>query len=195
MDSTCLGIRGVRIMGLITPQIVKDKLGESIIIRTANTDDAQKILDYNVEIISTEPYLVTTPSEFNLTVEQEKNWIEKINQNINSLLIVSEYNGTIVGLLDFHCGNKKRFAHTGSFGMSVRKDYRNRGIGRSLVNVLIQWVKENETIEKICLEVFSNAAINLYNSVGFTQEGRLINQIKLEDGSYVDLIQMGLILK
>jgi len=74
------------------------------------------------------------------------------------------------------------------------KDYRGLGIGRLLIYKLYEWAINQGKIEKISLEVFSNneIAIRLYRSVGFSEEGKQKRQVKLENGKYVDLIQMGI---
>ena len=61
------------------------------------------------------------------------------------MILVVEMNGQ----LNFSNGNKERIAHTGEFGMGVHKGYRGLGIGRLLLESLIQWCRKNETIEKI----------------------------------------------
>ncbi|WP_250159645.1 GNAT family N-acetyltransferase [Bacillus toyonensis] len=51
------------------------------------------------------------------------------------------------------------------------------GIGSKLLSHFIEWAKEQEGLEKICMDVFSNneRAINLYKRLGFKEEGRKIN--------------------
>ncbi|MWV44346.1 GNAT family N-acetyltransferase [Paenibacillus sp. HJL G12] len=174
-----------------------DTVNRDIIIRSANGEDAKEVLNFNQEIINTEPYLLTTPDEFKLTIEQEQEWIENIQQKLNNLILIAMHKGEVVGTLDFHCGHKRRLEHIGSFGMSVRREYRGSGIGRALLHSLIEWALRNEKIEKINLEVFSNnhRAIELYKKIGFVEESLLKNQVKLNDNEYIDLIGMGLFLK
>ncbi|MDA1761002.1 GNAT family N-acetyltransferase [Bacillus cereus] len=51
------------------------------------------------------------------------------------------------------------------------------GIGSKLLSHFIEWAKEQEGLEKICMDVFSNneRTINLYKRLGFKEEGRKIN--------------------
>ncbi|MNI85410.1 Spermine/spermidine acetyltransferase [compost metagenome] len=80
--------------------------------------------------------------------------------------------------------------------MSVRSDYQGGGIGKALLQALIDWAEKHRQIEKITLGVFANnsKAIELYRKMGFVQESLMRKQIKLQDGKYVDVIGMGLLL-
>jgi RimJ/RimL family protein N-acetyltransferase len=102
-------------------------------------------------------------------------------------------NSKIVGLLDFSNGHRQRIAHTGEFGMSVEKSVRDQGIGSLLLQVLIDWAAQNETIEKIGLNVHSNneRAIALYKKMGFEIEGIRKRDLEYGDGQYVDTTVMG----
>ncbi|MEF2965329.1 GNAT family N-acetyltransferase [Paenibacillus sp. M1] len=183
-------------MGWFEPINIVDKYNRIIGIRTAVPEDAAKILAHTRAVISTESYLLTVPEEFDMTAEQEREWIESMLNHENSLILVAEEGERLVGTLDFHSGQKQRTAHTGSFGMSVRGDYQAGGIGRALLQALIDWAKKRSGIEKINLEVFANntKAIELYRKTGFTQESLMRKQIKLQDGNYEDVIGMSLFL-
>ncbi|PEL51659.1 N-acetyltransferase [Bacillus toyonensis] len=69
----------------------------------------------------------------------------------------------------------------------------NYGIGRALLETLINWAKNNSKIEKVCLEVMEDnlGAIQLYKNLGFFEEGRKAKGVKLDDG-YQNLILMAL---
>ncbi|MYL70564.1 GNAT family N-acetyltransferase [Halobacillus litoralis] len=179
-------------MGQIELNPYKLKNGQEVQVRTARIEDAFKILEFNKEIISNSPYLLTTEEEFQLTVEQQKDFIKKIVNDEGKLAIVAEYRGDIVGFLDFHNGNKKRIKHQGNFGMSVSASFRGKGIGKALLIGLLNWAKMNPFIEKVSLEVFASNtnAIFLYEKVGFIVEGQKQEAIKDDLGRYFDLILM-----
>ena len=66
------------------------------------------------------------------------------------------------------------------------------GIGRMLVNELLDWAEKNPFIEKVSLGVFSTnyRAISLYKSMGFKEEGRKIKEIRMNENEYIDDILM-----
>lgn len=108
------------------------------------------------------------------------------------LAIIAEYQGEVIGFLDFHNGHKERTKHQGTFGMSVAGIFRNQGVGKALLTVLLEWAKGNPLIEKVCLEVFADHsnAICLYEKFGFAEEGRKVKAIKIDSETYHDLIVM-----
>lgn len=88
----------------------------------------------------------------------------------------------------------KGFTHVGRLGIGVAREYRQKGIGRRLLNYCLP-LAVKFGLEKIELEVFSDniPAIRLYASVGFKVEGLKINARKLED-RYQDMQLMALSL-
>lgn len=76
--------------------------------------------------------------------------------------------------------------------MLILNEYRGLGIGKRLLEQLLKWAELNPHIEKISLGVFSTneSAIALYKKMGFVEEGRKINEIKLNDKQYIDDVLM-----
>ena len=64
-----------------------------------------------------------------------------------------------------------------------------------LVQAAIDWARE-QGLHKLCLEVFphNTAAIALYRSAGFAEEGRRVNQYRRASGALWDSVVMGLVL-
>jgi RimJ/RimL family protein N-acetyltransferase len=65
------------------------------------------------------------------------------------------------------------------------------GIGRALIQALLDWAAGDPLIEKVTLAVFSTNehAIALYQTMGFEVEGRCPGDMKI-NGEYVDSILM-----
>jgi RimJ/RimL family protein N-acetyltransferase len=168
-----------------------------LIIRIAEINDAQAMIDLAIDNFHNSEYLLTIPEEFKVTVEQEEKWIRSFNDNPDSLLLVAEIKGEIIGVLNFNNYPKQRFSHAGEMGMSVHHKYRGKGIGSRLLNELIDWAEKNEKIEKICLRVFTRnlPAIGLYKKFGFVQEGLEKKAAKLGNGEYWDNLIMSLFTK
>ncbi|MFD4815797.1 GNAT family N-acetyltransferase [Peribacillus butanolivorans] len=179
-------------MGQFQPKHFITKNGESFLLRTALPEDAEKVLRFNKAIISEAPYLLTIETEFKVSYDQEKQFLKHLVDDNGKLAIIAEYQEEIIGFLDFHNGHKKRILHQGAFGMSVANEYRNQGVGKALLTVLLDWAKDNPLIEKVCLEVFADNtnAICLYENFGFVEEGRKLKAIKIDNETYYDLILM-----
>lgn len=165
---------------------------DSIVIRTGSLDDAETILNIQQAVVIENQYLILASEEFDRTTEQHKNWIQNILENERDTIIVAEINGAVVGWIIFQSKNLKRLSHTGYFTTMIHKDYRGMGIGKMLINELLNWAEKNPLIEKISLGVLSTnlKAIALYKSVGFVEEGRKIKEVKFGENEYVDDILM-----
>jgi ribosomal protein S18 acetylase RimI-like enzyme len=80
--------------------------------------------------------------------------------------------------------------HVASLAIAVAADERGRGIGRRLMREAMDWAKR-AGVEKIVLSVYphNEAAISLYRSFGFVEEGRLAKHSRKSYG-YEDEILM-----
>ena len=80
--------------------------------------------------------------------------------------------------------------------MMVEKEYRCRGIGEELLGALLLWAEENPFIEKVSGSVLStnNGAIALYKKMGFSEEGRKVDEVKIHN-TYIDEILLYKITK
>jgi RimJ/RimL family protein N-acetyltransferase len=168
------------------------KDGRQFTIRQPSIDDAEAIINYSKIVFASTDQVLTTLEEYTITVENEKIWVQNLNDNPNALLLIAQLNNQIVGFLFFIPNTKKKNAHTGEFGVNVHPNFQGIGIGHRLIETLLAWARDNKQIEKVSLTVFStNAqAIKLYKNVGFIEEGRHINAIKQLNGAYVDSVQM-----
>ncbi|QTC41533.1 GNAT family N-acetyltransferase [Bacillus sp. V3] len=163
------------------------------IIRNVKLEDAEVLLDIGRSVISEGEYFIAVSEEVEKKpLKEEKERIQSILDNIKETLIVAEVNGIVVGSIEFRSQTRKRLSHTGSVSMSISKNYRGMGIGKSLLKALLDWAEENPLIEKVSLGVFSTnqRAISLYKQMGFLEEGRLIKEYKLHHGEYIDDVLM-----
>ncbi|ATA61118.1 GNAT family acetyltransferase [Geobacillus stearothermophilus] len=171
--------------------------GRPIVVRTASPEDAERVVAFVKAVAAEAPYLLTTEAEMAVTSEQQKQWLQQMADDSGKLALLAEHDSEMIGFLDFHNGNKRRTKHQGSFGMSVKKDFRGQGVGTALLAALLDWAKENPLIEKVCLEVVAGNknAIRLYQKFGFVEEGVKKKAAKIDDGTYWDLILMARFVK
>ncbi len=174
-------------------KLVKLNYGSLVIIREANKTDAVKMIKYIDEISHESDNLTFGEGEFGLNYEQEEIFITNISRQNNSLMIIAEENGKIIGNLTFIGGKRPRTAHSGEFGISVLRDYWRKGLGTELIKYLIDWSKETEIVRKINLRVRTDNsnAISLYEKMGFVIEGKITREMKIE-GEFIDAFYMGL---
>jgi len=179
-------------MAILTPFEHLSRNGRKILIKSPLPEDAESILNYVRKVLTEPEYFLTSPEEVTVTLDEERNWIQKLNAGLKSLAIIAVYNNETVGMLHFDPGHRKRIEHTGDFGMSLDQDFRNDGLGTAMLNTLLAWAHETPGIEKVCLRVHStnNRAIALYQKFGFVQEGYFKNDLKYGEDRYVDTIFM-----
>ena len=181
-------------MGRIEAREFVLKNGRRCIIRTAEEADTEKVLKQIISVLEEAEYTITTYPEdrADFTVEKEKEWVKKHLDGNSKLLVVAEIDGQIVGSADLHNGERKRIQHVGTVGITVLKEFRSLGVGKALMDALIEWATEHPIIEKIALGVFANniGAVNLYKKLGFVEEGRKVKEIKIAPDDYIDSILM-----
>lgn len=186
---------GEKIMAIILEQQHLLRNDEYLTIRSASVSDAKGIKQCSLSVLAEEIYTVLQVEELEAkSVEDGEERIRKHIESPNFLMLVAEVQGKIVGSIDFSNGHCKRIQHTGDFGVVILEGYRNLGIGKLLVKSLIEWAKENKTIEKIQLKAHADnvRAIALYEKLGFVKEGLIKKEIKYANGRYVDTVCMGL---
>jgi len=170
--------------------------GDRVVIRPALPDDAAQIIAY-ARAVFAEPgiNLITMADEFNPTTESEARLISEMNRATNSLFLVAEDDGRIVGQLTLQGGKRRNVRHAATLGITVGPAYRGRGIGRRLMAYAIDWARAGGVLTRIELNVFvrNSNAIHLYESCGFEIEGHRRRAAR-RDGEYLDDLVMGLLL-
>lgn len=179
-------------MSTTLPRCVQCETGEAVLVRSACIDDAPALIKYSKTVLCEDGFAVTEVDEFDLTEEQEQGWIKRHLDSPGSIVLVSEVNGTIVGLLEFECGTRRRLAHRGSLAITVLKECRGQGIGSILMKTLVDWAEAIPDVEKLCLSVLATntRAIKLYQKFGFVEEGRRPREVKLGPDEYIDDVLM-----
>jgi RimJ/RimL family protein N-acetyltransferase len=157
-------------------------------IREADLDDAVSLRNYASELFGEHlPGLYERPVP---TLADEVQFVESYRKPVNSVLLVAEDGGRVVGLLGLLGRELPQEAHVGSVGISVRRDYRGRGVGTRLIETLFEWARQHG-IRRIEIEAFANnpGAIRLYEAMGFVREGVRRGAVVV-DGEYVDVVCM-----
>ncbi len=174
----------------IEPKIINagDK---KILLRNATEQDAGMLIDYLRITCGETRFLVKEPDEINLTLEQEKEFINQNNHSENALLILAFLDGEYVGNCSLTGMNASRYKHRASVGIALYQRYTGRGIGRAMLEWLCVTAKE-KGFEQLELEVVSSneRAVRLYQRIGFQIYGTFPDNMKYKDGTYTDAYWM-----
>ncbi len=192
-------------MGTTQSRTVPTPLGD-IRVRPATPDDAPAFILLRRHMARTSEHNVTTLDEVDTDPTKIRAWITDYLTNPGWLLLVADQVPAepdhepaspaqphrLLGELSFRCGSRRRVQHHGDFGISVVQDWRGQGIGRALIQTLIDWATPHEFIEKIYLGVFESnlGARRLYSRLGFAKEGIRRDFFKLDTEEYVHDILM-----
>ncbi|RZK01480.1 MAG: GNAT family N-acetyltransferase, partial [Flavobacterium sp.] len=178
-------------MQKLNPKILELKNQKTVTIRQAEIDDAEKLFNSIKTYVSQSDYIPKLEQEIELTIEQEKEWINNFLTNENSLLLIAEFDNEIIGNIDL-TGNRRRvMEHTAVIGMGMLKEWRNAGLGTALLKLAIEWAKENPILELLWLQVYTDneLGLGLYRKMGFEENGIMKNFFK-QDEKYVDNLTM-----
>ena len=164
----------------------------SLTIRKARVEDAHAIVSAEQEIAQSPGFFCSQPSE--LSEENVVKMIRNLSESHTGIYLVAEREGKIVGHAFLESLHLKSICHVAQLSICVHQSWQEKGLGTALIKQLIDWAKQSATIEKIELSVraSNSRAISLYKKMGFIEEGRLKNRIKIDSSHYIDDILMAL---
>jgi len=140
----------------------------------------------------------TNPESFSTTLEAERNVsIDVLRQVLNdyeksgNALILGAFDAGLVGMigLEKHVDTATAVARVRLWGLYVESDYREQGIGATLLCRALEFAASLDAVETAVLEVTaeSTAAISLYERVGFKRIDREPVMASSVDTSLADL--------
>lgn len=167
-----------------------------VLIRQAEITDARGLLHLIKEYLDDSEYIPINADEFNKTELDMLEWIKKLISSDNSIMLVAECNGKLIGNLDVTGHHRKALMHTAILGMGILKKWRGIGLGKELLNKALEWARNNDSLEILTLDVYAEnqAGIALYRKLGFNETGTTPNFIKDND-RYYDNIAMWISVK
>jgi len=155
-------------------------------VRPATADDAAEICEiYNQGI---EDRLATLETE-QRTPEERRQWIAARSER--HPIIVAEHEGRIAGWGSLNVFNARpAYRHVADFSVYVERAWRGKGVGRVLLERLVELGRELG-YHKLVLSAFpfNTAGVALYERLGFRTVG-IYREQGLLDGRWVDTIIM-----
>lgn len=157
----------------------------NIIIRPITLDDAQAIHEIRTMDGVRENIMALTSDR----ISKSQAFISGLSDNQHIFVAEVEESGgrKVVGIVGLTVNNSPRIRHSGSIGITISKDYQGKGIGKALLNKVIDLADNWLMLVRLELGVFidNERAINLYKSLGFVIEGTkkyaIIRNVKYED--------------
>lgn len=160
--------------------------GTNCILRNPIGTDAREVLDLLKKTSEETDQLLRYPDEIHMTVEEERQFLENMASQPNTVMILAVVNDQIIanaGLTPVSECDKCR--HRASFGIAMLKNYWGRGIGTQLMVALLESAQEMG-YRQIELEVLSDndRALSLYKKFEFKIYGTNEKAFYFRDGTY-----------
>jgi ribosomal protein S18 acetylase RimI-like enzyme len=160
--------------------------------RAATPDDKHKILALYCEVTSRSGGLVREVHE--ITEEYVDKFL--MNSLADGMIFVvgDDIGDRLIGEIHSYKPGLNALSHVlEHLTIAVHPSFQRKGIGRTLFTALLDKVRSDHPevlrVELIAKES-NHAALNLYRSLGFLEEGRMVKRIKRPDGSFEDDILM-----
>lgn len=166
--------------------------GKEIVLRSAKTDEADMLIDYLRTVTGETRFLMCEPDEVKFTTESEINFIKAHNESGHSMLILAFVDGEYAGNCSFEGkAGSRRAKHRAGIGIALFRKFTGFGLGRLMLEQLLQKIKEQGFEQAELTVAGGNArAYHLYESIGFQECGRIPNANKYDDGTCSDDILM-----
>lgn len=164
-----------------------DLHGHELILRNATVDDAEMLTKYLKETTEETPFLVKEPEEIDMTLEEEKTFIQSQNESEGNIMLLGILDGEYVGNCALNGMGLCRFRHRVTLGIALYQKFTGMGIGTVMMETVIRLAKEMG-YEQLELNVIANneRAIALYKKMGFEICGTTPRALKYKDGTYAD---------
>jgi ribosomal protein S18 acetylase RimI-like enzyme len=163
-------------------------------VRSLRPDDAENYIELLRRIDRETKFLMWEPGERTIEGKALSEQIAARDET-QRLQLVAENHDVLLGFLACHRGGVRRTQHRCDFTMAVLAGQQRRGIGRQLLLSMQAWARE-KGLARVELTVMANndAAISLYERIGFTVEGVKVGAIVV-DGVAIDEVVMGMRLQ
>ena len=171
---------------------IKDKLGRTVILRNARTEDSADLIKYLRTTSAETPYLIREPEEITITEEKEKQFIQAKIDAERELMLVAFIDGKHIGNCSLmSIAPYKRYCHRCDVAIALYKEYCGCGIGKAMLQTVLDVAKSID-YEQAELEVMAENkdAIAMYEKLGFEKFGTFPDNMKYADGSYMDAYWM-----
>jgi ribosomal protein S18 acetylase RimI-like enzyme len=135
--------------------------------------------------------LQTEPTAFGSSYEEEVNFTEAEWKRRTANALFALLDNRPVGTITYLINERTKTKHIAQiFGVYVDPDYRGHGVGRKMLEKVLDLIGENKNIVKVRLTVNVQriAAITLYKSSGFVIVGVLKKELRVGEEFYDEVI-------
>lgn len=172
----------------LTSKEITLKGGTRCLLRPPLPEDAKQFLFLMKTTAAETVFMLRYPEEITLTVEEERDFLQKNLDAPRSGFLSARVDGRLVGNASFTpVGPHLKVLHRAAFGIVIVKEYWGCGLGEVLTKEILLAAK-SAGYEQLELEVVADnaRAIKLYKKCGFVRYGTRPNAFLYKDGGYSD---------
>lgn len=152
---------------------------DGIFVRSATQDGGDRMAVFMSALSAEAPDTIgRRPAP---TADEERAFVRRAENAERAFILLAFDADEVIGLLDLWAGSTAETRHSASFGMSVTKARRNRGVGRRLLKFATNQALTWKGFCRLELEVtaWNASAIHFYESFGFSVEGRKVKSMNI----------------
>ncbi|MEO2204824.1 GNAT family N-acetyltransferase [Paenibacillus pabuli] len=151
-------------------------------IREIKPEDAEGFSLLMKQVETEADYMLMEPGERKGSPEQQRKWLERVDVENNSTVLVAEQDGQLVGYLAVIGGDTRRTKHSCYLVIGILKEYTGRGIGTHLFQRLEEWAMTHNILRlELTVVIQNEAGVSLYKKMGFEIEGIKRNSLWIND--------------
>ena len=141
-------------------------MADTVKIKLAEPKDASKVLSF-LRQAATESDAVTIPHLERVTVKEEQENLQVIDDSDDCVILLAILGDQIIGIVTVMRLAEK--TEMGELGVIVAQKYWHQGIGQLLVDEAQYWYSNYSSLSGLVLDVFEDnlPAINLYRKMNF----------------------------
>ncbi|MDM5188198.1 GNAT family protein [Bacillus sp. DX4.1] len=168
--------------------------GKEVFIREVSKEDAKRMIDFYNIVGGETDFLSFGENEFSMGLTDYESFLASTRAESHSIILLATIDDEIVSIASITSNGKARTKHVGTLGIVIEEKHCGFGLGKILMNELIEWAQANGTTKKITLVTREDntRAIELYKKVGFEEEG-LLKEDTYINGIFYSTLIMSLI--
>ena len=163
-----------------------------VVLRTPGSADAEDMIAFMKSIYGETPFLSCTPEEFDVSVEQELEFLRRHERSERDCMIGAWIEGRLAGTVRLSAvGDSYRLRHRAEIGISVLKEFWGRGAGSMLMDAALNTAASagyRQVELAVCAD--NERALHLYQKFGFEEYGRCPQAMRRSYDVYMDEILM-----
>ena len=160
------------------------KDGRIALLCSPTPDMADKMLKYLKDTCGETPFLMRTPEECDMSLDEECAFLQSVLDSQNAVMILCMIDGKIAGNCQIARNSRIKNAHRGSIGIALYREFWGLGIGTAMFREMIS-LAHGWGLMQLELEVVegNDRAIGLYEKMGFQTVAATPNAVRLPDGT------------